>query len=567
MTSIDMGVYVRRYAFWNPATWSIPSLYWDVFSEEQRWHAICKQLGKVIQYADYLGVNVDDIAGRLKAIEEGQLDDLIKAEIEAWFEDNQPAIVEAIAQLQEDVAGLTDEVNGMNDVLTALKNKTKQLDFNCRFRRIAASNMDTAYNNSCQGMTMFELSNTRILAQAYVIEDDAKISLYGYDTNSEIDSITGAYGHLNDLAYKDGKIYALAEAAGIIYVFDVTAHSITYNSSFTVPETCSGIAYNATLDKWFLASTLGEGLGIDVSMYSNDFTEKISSVNIPFNGRAVIQGIHVTDNAYYVALTEPNTIIYADLEVNDYFYINAPVMVGHCFVDEVEGVYADENDNLFFNTNSNVDFQLLCSVFETNLLHNVEKEVDSSVQQNRYYNITANVDAINGDLVSPGEYGHSFMLAGDALNYAKNLGIDEVSLVFAGDYPYPIVANGSNFSINNPNDFNVNLNGIYIRFCTLLVNNVNKFVLNLVDSPLFKSGSDKYAGVAAMSRINIGQGTWVTPATPYGDNEYQMRITNSIASIQSTSYYSFYNCIVSAGSDTPSASSVYDRTVILAHVS
>lgn len=96
---VETGRYVKRFGFWNPSTWSIPALYWDTFSQEQRIHAICRQLGKVIAYTDYLGVNVDDIAARLKAIEDGQLDELIVAAIEAWFEENQPEIIAAIEAL------------------------------------------------------------------------------------------------------------------------------------------------------------------------------------------------------------------------------------------------------------------------------------------------------------------------------------------------------------------------------------------------------------------------------------------------------------------------------------
>lgn len=96
---VETGRYVTRFAFWNPATWSIPKLYWDAWSQEQRLHAICKQLEKVIAYADYLGVNVDDIAARLKAIEEGQLDPIIEAAIEAWFEEHEPVIFAAIQAL------------------------------------------------------------------------------------------------------------------------------------------------------------------------------------------------------------------------------------------------------------------------------------------------------------------------------------------------------------------------------------------------------------------------------------------------------------------------------------
>lgn len=118
MATIETGNIIPRFAFWNPSTWAIPELYWDTFSQEQRIHAICKQLGKVIAYADYLGVNVDDIASRLKAIEDGQLDDLIIAEIEAWFEENEPAIMNALAALNEALP--IDEFDAENTVKDAI---------------------------------------------------------------------------------------------------------------------------------------------------------------------------------------------------------------------------------------------------------------------------------------------------------------------------------------------------------------------------------------------------------------------------------------------------------------
>ena len=115
---IETGRYVKRWAFWNPATWSIPKLYWDAWSIEQRTHAICRQLEKVIKYADYLGVNTDDIAARLTAIEEGQLDELITAEVEAWFEENEPQIIQAIEDLQESLGTLQES---FDDEITAIK--------------------------------------------------------------------------------------------------------------------------------------------------------------------------------------------------------------------------------------------------------------------------------------------------------------------------------------------------------------------------------------------------------------------------------------------------------------
>lgn len=100
---VETGRYVKRWAFWNPATWSIPKLYWDAWSQEQRLHAICRQLEKVIAYADYIGVNTDDIAARLKAIEDGQLDDLIVSTIEQWFKENEPTFAANLNALMEEL--------------------------------------------------------------------------------------------------------------------------------------------------------------------------------------------------------------------------------------------------------------------------------------------------------------------------------------------------------------------------------------------------------------------------------------------------------------------------------
>ena len=49
---------IPSFAGFTEFTSSIPKLYWDVKSQEQRILAICKMLDKVICYADMLGENV-----------------------------------------------------------------------------------------------------------------------------------------------------------------------------------------------------------------------------------------------------------------------------------------------------------------------------------------------------------------------------------------------------------------------------------------------------------------------------------------------------------------------------
>lgn len=127
---IETGTYIKRFAFWNPATWSIPKLYWDAWSVEQRTHAICRQLEKVLKYADYLGVNTDDIAARLKAIEDGQLDPVIEAAIEEWFEENEPAVLARITELESALPStvFTSE-NTVEDAITELNDALPLAEF------------------------------------------------------------------------------------------------------------------------------------------------------------------------------------------------------------------------------------------------------------------------------------------------------------------------------------------------------------------------------------------------------------------------------------------------------
>ena len=72
---------------------AIPSVYWDVESPEQRIRAICEILGRVVCYADELGIEVTHISELLAEIEAGHLDPMIEAAIEDWFEENEPDIM------------------------------------------------------------------------------------------------------------------------------------------------------------------------------------------------------------------------------------------------------------------------------------------------------------------------------------------------------------------------------------------------------------------------------------------------------------------------------------------
>lgn len=77
------------------ATPVLPSLYWDVYSAEQRWKAIAKLLKKLCEYIEYMGdeINIDrDTINQLVAdfdkFKESGFFDYYAAQIEQWIRDN-----------------------------------------------------------------------------------------------------------------------------------------------------------------------------------------------------------------------------------------------------------------------------------------------------------------------------------------------------------------------------------------------------------------------------------------------------------------------------------------------
>lgn len=91
---------------WSDFVQTIPKMYYDAYSQEQRLHTICKQLHKVICYADYLGkkVNIthDDVEKLLSDFEKfkqtGFLD-YYEKQLEAWINANMSGIIEKAVKM------------------------------------------------------------------------------------------------------------------------------------------------------------------------------------------------------------------------------------------------------------------------------------------------------------------------------------------------------------------------------------------------------------------------------------------------------------------------------------
>lgn len=79
---------------------TVPQLYWNVDGNEQRYHLLCKQLHKIVCYADMLGmkinINHDEIEkleAEFEEFKESGFLDYYEQQLEAWINANMPEII------------------------------------------------------------------------------------------------------------------------------------------------------------------------------------------------------------------------------------------------------------------------------------------------------------------------------------------------------------------------------------------------------------------------------------------------------------------------------------------
>lgn len=114
MTPYQLLTNVVPFPFWNAYTPTLPSIYWDVDSQEERIKKICLTIHKLTEYADYLcgNLNVDqkaieELQADFKKFQESGFEDYYEQQLEAWVNANVANIFEQYAKLV--LFGLNDE--------------------------------------------------------------------------------------------------------------------------------------------------------------------------------------------------------------------------------------------------------------------------------------------------------------------------------------------------------------------------------------------------------------------------------------------------------------------------
>ena len=114
-TCCNDGKRMTPYSEFVSTTPALPAFYWDVYSSEQRIKEMCKELCKLVDYANELGVytsadreRIDALYAEFEQFKESGFFDYYAAQIEQWVRDNFNEIMKQILN-QGIFFGLTEE--------------------------------------------------------------------------------------------------------------------------------------------------------------------------------------------------------------------------------------------------------------------------------------------------------------------------------------------------------------------------------------------------------------------------------------------------------------------------
>lgn len=141
----------------------IPQLYWDVYSSEQRWKAICENLEKQVQYMDTLAQGLNELHDEYEVIYPyiDQLFASFSANFNETFKAFKAEVEDLIAEIQAS-GEVWDVTQGK---MTSSKNAMRNL---ARFLTPDAYNI-SQFAETYPTMTVAELSESGLSTQGWAV--------------------------------------------------------------------------------------------------------------------------------------------------------------------------------------------------------------------------------------------------------------------------------------------------------------------------------------------------------------------------------------------------------------
>lgn len=95
---------IPPFAGWVPYNATIPKMYWDTYSQEQRIFAMCDMMHKIACYADMLGIEIgnaheeiDNLQKQFDDFKAGRFIDYYERQIDKWIADHSDLIYQKFA--------------------------------------------------------------------------------------------------------------------------------------------------------------------------------------------------------------------------------------------------------------------------------------------------------------------------------------------------------------------------------------------------------------------------------------------------------------------------------------
>lgn len=86
---------ITPFPLWTQYTPTLPSLYWDVDSHEERIKRLCLEMHKLVEYAGYLGENInidheliDELQKAFEEFQDSGFDDYYAEQVAAWIDEH-----------------------------------------------------------------------------------------------------------------------------------------------------------------------------------------------------------------------------------------------------------------------------------------------------------------------------------------------------------------------------------------------------------------------------------------------------------------------------------------------
>lgn len=476
---------IPRYFGFTEFTPVIPQLYWNVYSNEQRMKAICKELCKLIHYADMLGINVQELKEILQEIQEGKFDEQISEAIEQWFEENEPEIMQQLENISESVASIDakiggnfDETHTVDDAIEENKDAIEEL---------GALLPETAFSTNHSVKDAIDAVDNKLVMKNFAFPAFEVIDRFIID---EIpNSYSNSYGQIG-IVFQQGSMLYSASLIGInstsantIRIRNAKSHQFVADYPI---NNCHGLSldYNPNTKQllWYdenqqaiylldvstpaaptpagVYSTSGTNMQYGVCWYGNNFLmfytsngnrlidivnpstmETIRTLQLDMKSVTsfIYQDITVMNDILLIGCSFPNMIVFVDIDTGKALNVlNIDTHYGHVVILELEGISTYGN-RICFSSIAGVDGVALQSILGWNYKTGNSKQDETSLLWASSDDVgTLIVNYDTGSLVEPiNDNRRTFKLAGDAENFAKfNYPCQRAIISFESDYPY-----------------------------------------------------------------------------------------------------------------------------------